>query len=789
MPRKKKEVPVVPPLGDPAKEEVIKLINQLRDEIKLPPLPGPGSTLRQKNIGSYRPDVFVRSPALAYVPTNRSDFAPPEYDLSEIARALDTESLVVQSVTKHHNLCIKEGWFLNGKDPDTVQYIEKRLLEMEMATDTTFDSLVREVAYNTVLYHNNFIVFKRDAELSSGAPIKKYGQRLDPIAGMFCCDPTTMRIQRNRWGEVKRYYQFIEGGQYNSTLDKYFQPEDVVHIHYNRKTGMAWGTPYLVSVLDDIRLFRSIEETVNMICHKSAFPIYHYKVGTEKMPCVDYENGESEITRVEDQIRQKPPEGIFVTPERHEIAAVDADAPVRNLVPYLEHFKMRVLAGLNLSAIDVGEGDSANRATANQMSKSLQYRCKDYQKVVSNSFMKIFDDLLVEGGFKITSESRVYLTFPEIDVEMRQLVENHAMVLYNGEAIDEDELRRALGKEPFTEEQQAKRHIGMVTLPTLEMQRQAAESIAEQKAASSAKLAASKNKPSNQYGTKAAAGSRQNDYIGSVVGLVFDDFADALKDGIPEDRGPIAGCIAEELIARLSGSEAAILEQYKQALVDNMTCFYSLSPESLPYILPDCRVRIEEVIYGILETHTDKDVPITNDEEDMGNLDLMKAEMKLLMVESENRIFRALIDSRQSTPLPTPSTGMTFNVDNMEMPAPNTPVSIYAEGLDLKNPLIENHNHNHIQLPLQDQPPIHFTPTIVVEPTPIENHNHNLIENNIPKQPAPIVEVAPATVIVEPIFNIQPSEVKLLPAPVVSKTITIEKTGEGAFRAEVEGHN
>lgn len=515
-------------------------------QVEMPDLPI--TKVRELNIGTYRPDVRVRTSVLAYVPNDRSKFIECEYDLAEIYRALDTDSLLRLSVSRHFTLCLKEGWYLKGKNQETVDYIRRRLFEFQLATTIPFETILRNAFWDLIIGANSFLIYRRDRELSSGKPYTRFDREYEPIAGIFNGDATSFRIRRNRWGEVKAYHQVIHSDVYTTYGEKYFATDDVLHIYHNKKTGMAWGTPFAIPVLDDIRLLRQMEELANLICNKGAFPFYHYKIGTEDMPCIDYENGTSEVTVVNDQIQNKSLEGIMVTPERHEISAVDAKPPITNVIDYIDHFKKRVLAGLFLSPVDAGETDSANKATANQASKGIQYNCKDFQKVMSIKLENLFDELLEEGGFDITPENKVHICFPEIDIETQQIVNNHLLALYQGNAITEDEMRVGMGRDLIlTEEEHNQRHLGMVQMPLIELQRQAQASVTEQKTKAQA---ANRNTPANQHGKKSAAGSRAND-MQLIVGEVLADAKDYFGSTFPTSRQNMVNCIEDELKDKL----------------------------------------------------------------------------------------------------------------------------------------------------------------------------------------------------------------------------------------------
>ena len=446
--------------------------------------------------------VKVKPTTLAYIPANRKHFCECDFDLGEIGRAATTESIIKISFDKHLTLCLKEGFKIVGKDPSTVAYISKRLFEFELATTIPFKEVVKETMSNVISYANAFTAFRRDRRHSSGRPYTKFEKLIEPIAGIFPADPTSMLIKRNKFGEVKKYQQVIRGGAYAGNYGKEFSPIDILHVAHNRHSGFAWGTPFVISVLDDVRLLRNIEELTNLAIHKGTFPLIHWKVGTEKRPVVDFQDGSSEITDVENEIQNRDSEGVFVTSERHEIQILPIE--FEDLTKYLEYFRNRVMSGLNLTTVDLGEGGTSNKSTAGSMMKSMQHKCKDFQASVEIAFTTLFDDLLTEGGFQITQDNRVEFVFPEIDIETQQAVYNHAMALYQGHAISEDEMRSRIDMEPITDDQRDKMFLEVVEKNKIEAQ-------SEVKADAQVKLTQNKNRPSNQSGTKASSGSRKND--------------------------------------------------------------------------------------------------------------------------------------------------------------------------------------------------------------------------------------------------------------------------------------
>jgi hypothetical protein len=270
---------------------------------------------------------------------------------------------------------------------------------------------------------------------------------IKPIAGYFVAPAETMEF-RLSGHKLQKWRQRMPDGE-----TKEWNPRDVVHFHYGRKEGFIFGTPLTIPVVDDIRALRKIEENIELLIYQHLFPLFQYKVGTETMPAGLTEDGEREIDVVRHEIQFMPTEGGIVTPERHEIKAIGAEGRALRAESYLDHFKKRVFSGLGVSAVDMGEGETANRATADNMSRNLVDAVKDYQQVMEIFINEhIIKELLLESTFGevvLDEENLVYLKFKEIDVESQIKKEAHGADMWAKDVLTHDEARRRVGLEPI----------------------------------------------------------------------------------------------------------------------------------------------------------------------------------------------------------------------------------------------------------------------------------------------------------------------------------------------------
>lgn len=394
----------------------------------------------------------VKNPVLRYMSDRfigRGEFQLAEYDLAEIGRCEDTDSYVRQAFNKKTALMFKEGYDIVGKNPRTIKYIRARLAQIARASQNPVTKLLRDVGSSLIRKSNAFLVKVRKIDASGGKVRTNPGNSglLKPVAGYFIAPAEAMeyKLSNNR---IVQWRQKMPSGDIVE-----WRAEDIIHFYFDRKDGFVFGTPILIPVLDDVRALRKIEENVELLIYQHLFPLFHYKVGTPEAPAGFAETGEREIDIVRREIQYMPTEGGIVTPERHEITAIGSEGRALRAETYLEHFKQRVFAGLGISAIDMGLGDTANRATADNMSRNLVDSVKDMQQVLEifvNEF--IIAELLLESTFGdsvLDEENRCYIKFREIDIDAQIKKENHQADLFEKDTITWDEARIKIGYDPI----------------------------------------------------------------------------------------------------------------------------------------------------------------------------------------------------------------------------------------------------------------------------------------------------------------------------------------------------
>lgn len=392
----------------------------------------------------------VKDRSIAYSERHRDEWYRPEYDLDEIQIAQDTDSYIFRAVHKKVNRVICAKIAFVGPSPETVNYIKMRIDAISWAMQKPFSIIVWQLFADLFRFSNCMWAKTRSAELSLGKPrIDITGTQIDPVAGYSILPFETLKFKTKANGEIKKIMQSMPTGE-----TKEFFPRDVIHFYTNRKPGFTIGTPELFPALDDIALLRRIEEDVEDLIETNLFPVYHYKVGSDNYPERIGPDGRKETDLIKLEVEYMSSAGVYVSDHRHEIAAIGAEGRALRIDFYITHFKNRGLAGLGVSALDMGEGGTANKSTAGTLSKGLLMDI-EAMTITVKEFLEFYviNELLLEGGYNpFDPEQKVSIKFGVIDKDDRRADENNQIQLFHGQLRTMQEARAALGDAPYTEE-------------------------------------------------------------------------------------------------------------------------------------------------------------------------------------------------------------------------------------------------------------------------------------------------------------------------------------------------
>jgi len=399
----------------------------------------------------------VKSRGLTYFssPFIPRDWVEPQYDHYELEVIFDIESYFAAATRKKLSLFEREGFEIVGSNDERVKYLRIRLDQIRRATGISFNKLLRQTCRDLIVHANAFWLKVRKPEASGGrVRYGKNGREIKPVAGYFPLPPETMIPRVDKNGNIVAWKQEID------SLEKIFKVEDIVHFFTNKKSGYPLGVPSIIPVKDDIRALRGIEANIDVLIHKHLFPIILWKVGLPQpgLEARNFADGTDEIDVVEAKIAEMPMEGSLVVSERYNVEAIGLENKALRVEPYLEHFLKRLLAGLDVSSVDVGIADTSNSSTAQTLSRNLIDNVKMSQKTIEDDVVPVFEELLMESTFSestvLDEENLVHLKFYEIDKEAKIAEANHLVDLFLKNGITHPEFRLSIGKEPLLPEEE-----------------------------------------------------------------------------------------------------------------------------------------------------------------------------------------------------------------------------------------------------------------------------------------------------------------------------------------------
>lgn len=451
---------------------------------------------------------------IVYKTNDDNDFEEPDFDMEDIENAYNTDSYVRQGVDKYVDQIFKEGYSFYGKDVNTVEYLKLRLEYIAEATGTPTNQFLMDIAEDLVKYGNCMIVKSRSNDvnvLPQGVNVQGLGGK-DPVVGYFCANPSTMTVMRDEHGVITKWKQKTDAGEQE------FNPEDVIHFYYKRPKGNAYGTSFLVPVLDDIRALRQAEENVLKMMYRNIYPFHHVKVGTEDQP-----GTEKEVDKIIEEINNMDVEGGIVTTERVTITPIASDKVI-DAEPYLRYMEDRVFSGMGIPAIMWGRGDTANRSTGDNMTSEMADRIRAITKIIEmffNSF--IVKELLMEGGYDpvLNPDQVAELKFHDNDVDVKIKKEVHAIYKYEHNAITEDEMRELLGMDPIADTDREKLFVELITRETLKLQAELNAESSSSDSSTGSKETNNKEKNSGGQKSKKSSSSGKDEY-NAIIGLVKD---------------------------------------------------------------------------------------------------------------------------------------------------------------------------------------------------------------------------------------------------------------------------
>jgi len=425
-----------------------------------------------------------------------------EYDLPTIANALQIDGLLQRIVNIYVENIMKNGYEMTSKNDKAQIYVRRRIKEMEQLTSVKLFETMTTAARQMVSYGNAYIIKVRGDVSMIGKEYKLYNKTVKPVIGMFVADATTIRYEVNSKGRIVKYLQTVRGNEVE------FNPEDVIHIAYNKIPGCYSGLSPICAVLDDLRALRKLEEEIEILGFQYSIPLYLYKVGTDNHPAQ-----QGEIDAVKMTVNSMPTYGIMCVPHTHHMESVTSDHDSVDIMGFVQHFKKRIYASLGVSPIAMGDSDTSNRSTARALDFIMQNTVKSYQQIMQNKIeQELINELLIEGKFNLTMVECI-MHFPEIDLENQIKFETNEIQKFLNNLTTRSESRMAMDYDIAIDDKDT--YMNLIQIPL-------AKSAAKVAETGAAKTNASLSRPKNQHGTSSGRPRDKKDSMSDEVSSLYD---------------------------------------------------------------------------------------------------------------------------------------------------------------------------------------------------------------------------------------------------------------------------
>ena len=369
-----------------------------------------------------------------------------EYDFAETNRIIDTESFVARIFKKKKDLILKEDPIIKSENTRNLNYVLKRMEEIEFASKLDLTGILVSLAESLVNYNNAFVLTLRDENNKASYTNRA---KLPPIESLHILSPLRLTPVLNTIGETLGYHYRPKQGH---SQPIYIPEEYVYHIYTDKKIDISVGTPPLEAVKDDILSLRQIEESMERLIYKNASPLMHAKIGTENQPADVLPTGELEIDYYNRLISNMDDEGGLTTSHRVDIDLIGTESKALRFDTSMDYYKSRVLSGLNASLLDIGEAPPSLSSTgAELVSQVLKEDVISYQKLIERFFTnRLFNDILMDSYWyankiKVPEDSKVTFKLPDPNIDSKIRQESHLANLVRYGLLDREQFSAETG--------------------------------------------------------------------------------------------------------------------------------------------------------------------------------------------------------------------------------------------------------------------------------------------------------------------------------------------------------
>jgi hypothetical protein len=438
------------------------------------------------------------------------------YDYSSIDTFFSKESYYARSISRQYETMLRNGFGFVSDDNKYTKIVKTSIFEIEKNNMVKLDQTFSKIHMDLSKYGICIIqkMYTSKADKISGKSIRRISKLriISPHGCRWYFDKDGVfqgidtgssvnypTIRNSMSGRLQRLFDSTTG----KTSSPSIKSEDLIILRIYQDDDQFFPEPHSLQMLDDILTLRSIEETIELLIFQYGSPMLQANVGTEEDPARP-----GEVDTVAASIESMASNGFITTDHRVKLTPINLLNNVGDFTSILEYFKTRILVGSGSSSISVGEGNTANRSTAESIDDALADHCMYFANIICfmMNYYVIPEIIATETGeinslFNVNGDFNVRMSFNEMKLEKQIAIENSAVNLYHANILPFNRVLKRLKETPLNDDEEKDLYLHNIQIPLAEASAKEAGAVNENK---------KQNQPSNQHGEKPAPGSSKN---------------------------------------------------------------------------------------------------------------------------------------------------------------------------------------------------------------------------------------------------------------------------------------
>ena len=332
----------------------------------------------------------------------------PSIDLNDLWKAYLSDGYIQRAVDLIVAMVYHSGVSWVSESPGVDVYLRTRFEISHSINGMGWDELVRQALFDFVLFGNAFLIRSTTSKIGVvyGRRVKSPTTATWYIVPARCMYPVVNREGTALEGWLLRIKPLSDRGMF---VERYFPLDIVCHLTYRRPLDSAYGIPFLLGAIEDIRSLRQVEEEVLRMMHRFVNPKIHIT-----MP--DMTNGTSAIRpdmqQIVQAINEMSSDAVLVTMPGQEVKVLGAESLALRAEPYLEYFVRRSISGLGLNEVSVGH--KVPDPDSDTLDLHLRMLVRSIQREFGHQLSEhVLNPLLLEADWERTDAVRVEFGDPD----------------------------------------------------------------------------------------------------------------------------------------------------------------------------------------------------------------------------------------------------------------------------------------------------------------------------------------------------------------------------------------